>query len=81
MRSDGWTDTTKLIVAFRNLAKKPKNYKRVSRSRGCEDRIVLRGDGVCFGRKVLTFGRTCNLILRVENGGAGVYAVSHAGRR
>ena len=81
MRSEGWTDTTKLIVGFRNLVKTPKSYNSVSRSGSCEDSIVLRGDGVCFGRRIPTFGRTCYLILRVENGGAGMYAVSHVGRR
>jgi hypothetical protein len=27
MRSEGCTDTTKLMVVFRDLAKRPKNYK------------------------------------------------------
>jgi len=80
MRNEGCKDTMKLIVAFHNLARTPKNYNIMSWGRGCEDSIVLRGDVVCFGRKVPTFGRTYYLILRVENGGAGMYAVSHAGR-
>jgi hypothetical protein len=29
MRTDGWTDMTKLIVAFRNFEKKKKNYNIV----------------------------------------------------
>jgi len=65
MRSEGWKGTTKLIVAFRNLAKIHKNYNSISRGRGCEDSLVLRGDCVCFGREVPTFRRTCYLSLRV----------------
>jgi len=47
MRTDGWTEMNKLIVAFRNFANAPENNLTEKVQRPCESTMMWDRRGTC----------------------------------